>query len=112
MTEPVQPTDAELAELGLYNPDDPEASDMLWLIRHWLSLGGTVDEMLASTPREVVLKLQLRPGQRYTLLEVSERAGITVEQARLIERASGFADPGDGDSLQPPTRPPPSRCWT
>ena len=51
---------------------------------------------MASDDIPIVLEQELLGGERrYTRREVADRAGVPVEQARILWRALGFADLGD-----------------
>lgn len=91
------PTPDELVALGLYDPDDELAAERLELIEYLLSLGATVDELVAAypdLPQVASARALLGPGQRFTQAEAAARAGIPLEAWTRIWRACGFPDPG------------------
>jgi len=85
----------ELVARGLYDPQAPDAEEQLRTIRRVFELGGTIDDLAAvegnATALAVRLLLRQSPG-RYTLGEAALRAGISIEAARRMNRACGFAD--------------------
>jgi adenylate cyclase len=87
---------AELERLGLYDPDDEHAAERLELIEYLLSLGATIQDILeAGNDLPVVASMvAMRPGrERLTLSEAAARAGVPVQTARRIWRASGLPEP-------------------
>lgn len=91
------PTPEELAALGLYDPDDELAAERLELIDYLLSLGATLDELVAAgpdLPQVASTRALLGPGERFTQAEAAARAGIPMEAWARIWRAAGLPDPG------------------
>jgi hypothetical protein len=91
------PTPDELVALGLYDPDDELAAERLELIEYLLSLGATVDELVAAYPdlaQVASTRALLGPGERFTQAEAAARAGIPIEAWARIWRAAGLPDPG------------------
>ncbi len=93
----------KLQELGLYDPDMPNAADRLALIRFNLEHGVTLDRMVEANKEGrlafVAEEEILYPGHRITLREGAEKAGVTEEIALEIWRAAGFPDPGPDDRV-------------
>jgi class 3 adenylate cyclase len=93
---------AELERLGLYDPDDAHAAERLELIEYLLSLGATVEDLVEARDELPVVAsvVALRPaGERFTLSEAAARAGMPVEKAVQIWRASGLPEPGPYDRV-------------
>ncbi len=91
------PTPEELTALGLYDPDDELASERLELIEYLLSVGATLDEMVAAMPDLAGVastRALLGAGERFTQAEAAARAGVSVEIWARFWRAAGFPDPG------------------
>jgi adenylate cyclase len=91
------PTPEELAELGLYDPADALAAERLELIDYLLSIGATVEELVAADQDLVQVastRALLGAGERFTQAEAAERAGIPIAAWARIWRACGFPDPG------------------
>lgn len=91
------PTPEELAALGLYDPDDELAAERLELIDYLLSVGATVDELVAAAPdlpQVASTRALLGPGERFTQAEAAARAGMPIEVWARIWRAVGLPDPG------------------
>jgi adenylate cyclase len=92
-----QPTRAELAAAGLYQPDDARAEERLELLDYLLGLGATIDELVEASPDlpQVASTRALRgAGERMTQAEAAARAGVPLEMCERIWRATGFPDPG------------------
>lgn len=91
------PTPDELAAAGLYDADAPGAAERLELLEYLLSLGATVDEMVAAQPDLPILagtRALRGPGERFTQAEAAQRAGVPLEKCERIWRAGGFPNPG------------------
>lgn len=100
MSEPER-TDAELAELGLYDPDAPGADERLVLVRMALAHGASVDEIRVAIEEQRVHALaamrQIEGGtERMTLEEAAQRAGVSDAFTRRVWRALGLAEPEPG----------------
>jgi adenylate cyclase len=91
------PSPEELAALGLYDPADELAAERLELIDYLLSVGATVDELVAAAPdlaQVASTRALLGAGERFTQAEAAARAGISIEAWARIWRVCGFPDPG------------------
>jgi adenylate cyclase len=80
---------------GLYDPQAPNAADRLELLEWLAARGVTVEQMVARAARGHLLgglagDLALRPGERYTLTQVAERAGVPIERVRQLNLAAGL----------------------
>jgi adenylate cyclase len=87
-------TAVEFEAAGLYDPQAPNAPDRLELLE-WLAARGVTVAQMARAIREHSLsglagELALRPGERYTLAQVAERAGVPIERVRQLSLASGL----------------------
>lgn len=97
MTGTEQPTPDELAAAGIYDPDDELAEERLELIGYLMGLGATLDELVDAYPDlpQVASARALRgTGERFTQAEAATRAGVPIDVAGRIWRATGFPDPG------------------
>ena len=91
-------TEEELIELGLLDPDAPNATERLTLLRFALEHGATVQEMREAIEED---RLHAIPalasiaggGERFTLEEAIRRAGVDPDLAHRIWRALGLPDP-------------------
>jgi class 3 adenylate cyclase len=88
----------DLEAAGLYDPAAPDAPQRLELLEYLLSLGISLPEISQANDEERLFSLaamrQLRQrGERRDLAGAAAGAGISVELARRIWRAAGFADP-------------------
>jgi adenylate cyclase len=95
---------AELERLGLYDPSDPHAAERLELIEYLLGVGATLEDMLEARDELPIVAstVALRPrGESFTLAEAAARAGMPLEKAVRIWRASGLPEPGPDDRV----------CW-
>jgi len=89
------PTEAELAALGLYNPSDPNAAEQLELIRYLSSVGATLDDMVEFRDElpAVGTVVALRPGvPRFTSDELMNKTGMSEEFLKRLWRAAGFPE--------------------
>jgi adenylate cyclase len=87
-------TATEFEAAGLYDPNAPDAAGQLELLE-WLSARGvTIEQMRAARGRSPLSglagDLALRPGERYTLAQVAERAGVPIERVRQLSLATGL----------------------
>jgi class 3 adenylate cyclase len=92
-----RPTTEELVAAGIYDPGDELAPARLELIEYLFGLGATLDELVAAYPNLPIVASNraLRgPGERFTAEEAAARAGVTVDEAMRMWRATGFPDPG------------------
>jgi adenylate cyclase len=81
----------ELARLGLYDPDGPDADERLELLTHLLSLGATVDEIRnAPNPGELALDLVIRPRTGTTFGAAADAAGVDWSTASRLFAAAGI----------------------
>ena len=101
MTGPL-PTPDELAAAGLYDPAAPDAVERLNHLRLIAARGGTMAEMQAAHARGALDRLVpellfLRPGPRWTLSELAERAGVEPAVIRELRRACGLPSVPDDD---------------
>src|SRR5687767_7178328 len=89
---------SDFEQAGLYDPDAPNAADRLalleWLAEEGLSIEEMVDAYADGSLPVILGERKLRPGERLTLTEVAERAGINVDQAERLRRAFGFPAAG------------------
>jgi len=103
-------TASEFEAAGLYDPNAPNAADRLELLEWLAARGVTVEQMTRAAPGASLSglagDLALRPGDRYTLAQVAERAAIPIERVHQLSLAAGFpptmpADPvfTDDDAL-------------
>jgi adenylate cyclase len=95
---------AELERLGLYDPDHEHAAERLELIEYLLGLGATIEDLVAAGDELPVVAsaVMLRPkGKPFTFAEAAARAGMPVEKAVRIWRASGLPEPAPEDRV----------CW-
>ena len=85
---------AEYEARGLFDPKAPNAADRLalleWLADRGLSIDQMVEAAVANRLTAVAGDLALRPGERLTMLEVAETAGLTVEQVRQLSLTIGL----------------------
>lgn len=86
---------------GLYDPKADNAADRLALLEWLAEHGVTLDEMVEAHVRRslpaALADRTLRPGERLTLGEIADRAGISLDEAERLRRAVGFpaVDPED-----------------
>jgi adenylate cyclase len=95
---------SELEKLGIYDPNAPRAEDRLQLLKDLSALGATTDELAEAARTEafggLALELRLRgPGPLIPFEDAAKSAGIDVDDAARVLRASGFPDPTTGESL-------------
>jgi Adenylate cyclase regulatory domain/Sigma-70, region 4 len=87
-------TAAEFEAAGLYDPKAPNAPDRLELLEWLAARGVTVAQMARATRGHSLSglagELALRSGERYTLAQVAERAGVPIERVRQLSLASGL----------------------
>jgi adenylate cyclase len=101
MTEPPEITAAELEGLELYDPGDAHAAERLELLQYLVSLGATVDDLVAYRQELPGLAsvVAIRGGVALTLDEVAQRSGVPAEKLLHINRRAGFPDPGPDDRV-------------
>ena len=92
--------ESEYIELGLYDPEAPDASERLEILRLAFEHGATVDEVRQAIEERRLHVLaadrySLGGHERLTLAEVAERAGVDLDFAERVWRALGFAMAGD-----------------
>src|SRR5215212_6716507 len=88
-------TPEELVELGLYDPDAPDAAERLVLLRLALEHGASVDEARFALAQHRLHTLAgervvLGATKRATLQEMAANAGIDAEFSEHLWRALGF----------------------
>jgi class 3 adenylate cyclase len=88
----------DLVAAGLYDPEATDAAQRLALLEYLLSLGISLPEIRQAHDEDRMLSLaairQLRQsGTRLDLSAAARDAEVSVELARRIWRAAGFADP-------------------
>jgi len=88
-----------MAELGLYDPDDPGAADRRNLLEWLVSQGTTLDEMLQAQQRGRLFALGgdriLRPGRdAFTLGQVAKQLKADPDLVHRAWRALGLPDQG------------------
>jgi class 3 adenylate cyclase len=88
---------------GLYDESAPNAAARLELLDHLVSLGCTIEEMTTANDRGRLFALSgdrvIIPGRdQFSLADIAERTGSTVEAVTKIWRALGFVEqsPGEG----------------
>src|ERR1051326_6983420 len=89
------PTDDELIAHGLFNPSAPEAEARHELIDYLVSIGATLDDLVAYKDELAGLGTVVvaRPGvPRYTAHEVERKTGLSPELLTRLWRASGFPE--------------------
>ncbi len=88
------PTVAEYERAGLYDPTAENAADRLALLEFLAEHGMSIQEMIDGDARRslpaALADRTLRPGERYTMAEIAERAGVDLQDAERIRRAVGF----------------------
>lgn len=92
------PSDDELRDLGLYDPDAPGAAERLEMLRFLISIGATREDLVATRDELPSLGtiVVARPGTpRYTGDEVIAKTGIREELLLRIWRAAGFPEPAE-----------------
>jgi len=98
----VDPSDlSELSEVGLYDPDSPDADDRRALLEYLLAHGATIERMLTAAAEQrlpaVAGDLRIEGGgPRLGLDELAARAGLSRDLAARVWRASGFPEPDPG----------------
>ena len=93
----------DLADAGLYDADAPDAAERRELLHFLTEQGCSIDEMVVAHSRGRLFALAgdriIRPGRdKYTLAEVADRAGCTIDEVRALWRAFGLVV---GDPDQP-----------
>ena len=85
----------ELAELGVYDPDGPEAGVRLELLGYLTELGATPEELVTfqDTLPALAGVLAIRGGPALTLEQTAERSGLTADEVRALARTAGIPDP-------------------
>ncbi len=89
----------DLVAAGLYDPDAPDAAVRLDLLTYLTDdVGASIPELVQAQEEGGLVSFaairSLRPdGERWTLAEVADRAGIGVDLALAVWRSAGFADP-------------------
>ena len=95
-----QPTDDELIQHGLYDPDAPNAVVRHELIDFLVSIGATLDDLVAYRDEMPSLGTVVvaRPGTpRYTTHDVISKTGMSRELLLRLWRAAGFPEQDDDD---------------
>jgi class 3 adenylate cyclase len=84
---------------GLYDPDASDAEARLAVLRFFTDeVGASLPEIVQALEEDRLLSMaafrMIRPrGERATLTQIAERAGVSVSFAQRIWRAAGFPDP-------------------
>jgi class 3 adenylate cyclase len=94
----VQPSNEELAALGLYDPDSPEAADRLRLLMGALDLGATIDEVTRALEARVnlgplMLDLAMRPPGETEELSAFLAQSVDPDLVRRLWSALGLPGP-------------------
>jgi adenylate cyclase len=94
-------TPADFAGLGLYDPEQPHAAELLELLRYLVGLGATAADLVEYRDELPGLAsvLAIRAGAALTLSEAVARSGISEEKLLALSRAAGFARPGPDDRV-------------
>ena len=94
-------TAAEFEALGVYDASAPHAPQRLQLLEYLISLGATVDDLVAYRDQLPGLAsvVAIRGGGGLTVSEAVERAGIPRERLLQMVRAAGFPEPGPDDRV-------------
>ena len=93
-------TAADLAALGVYDPDAAHAAEQLQLLEYLISLGATAEDLVACREElpGLAAVVALRGGGALTLSEMIERSGVSEEKllriARMRPGEVGTDDPG------------------
>jgi len=91
--------DEDLVAAGLYDPDAADAAARLALLTYLTDeVGASIPELVQAQEEGGLVSFaairSLRPeGERWTLTEVAEKAGIDTDLALAVWRCAGFADP-------------------
>jgi len=84
---------ADYEARGLYDPSAPNAADRLSLLNWLTELGIPIDQIIDAHERDhlpaLAGDLALRPGRRFTLGDVAESSGLTVDQIRQLTLTIG-----------------------
>jgi len=100
-----RPTVAELQAAGLFDPDAPDATQLLALLNYLLDVGATIDDLLEAGPGELPLvgsRIALwGPRHRLSLEEISEAAHIDRALVSTLWRAVGFPEPDPDPNVRP-----------
>jgi adenylate cyclase len=93
----------DVASLGLYDADAPDAADRLALLQYLADLGATSDDLIVHHEQGqlpgLATVLALRGGPGLTLGEVAERSSLDEERVAAFMRAAGFPIPGPTDRV-------------
>ena len=86
---------AELAALGLYDPEDEHAELRLQLIDYLIGLGATTEDLLEykDTLPGLAGVLTIRGGPARSPSDVAEASGLGIDDVRRLVRTAGFPDP-------------------
>jgi len=93
---------AEFQELGLYDPNAPDATERLALLEYLAGLGATKEDLteFRNELPGLASVLKLRSGRvLLTLDETVARSGLSEDLVLRINRAAGFPDPEPGARL-------------
>lgn len=92
-----RPGAAELEAAGLFDPAAADAPQQLALLEYLVSLGATIDDLLAARPDELPLLASMialwGDRRRLTLDEVATAAGVEPDLVARTWRAAGFPEP-------------------
>jgi adenylate cyclase len=89
----------DLVAAGLYDPDAADAAARLDLLTYLTDdVGASIPELVQAQEEGGLVSFaairSLRPdGERWTLTEVAEKAGVDTDLALTVWRCAGFADP-------------------
>jgi class 3 adenylate cyclase len=93
-----QPDDAELERLGLYDPNAPNAKDLVAVLRQVFALGATVEEVTQAAPfrlGDLALDLAMRPpGETLDLDDFVDSCGADALVVRRLWAAFGLPASG------------------
>jgi len=88
------PTVEDYERAGLYDPKSESATDRLALLEYLAGHGMTIEQMVDGEARRslhaTLADHILRPGERYTLGEIANRAAVAIEDVERWRRAVGF----------------------
>ena len=85
----------ELAALGVYDPQGPNAALRLELLDYLVSLGASAEELVTFKDMLPALagRLAIQGGPALSLEVAADRSGVTVDRFREMALAAGIPDP-------------------